>query len=421
MTSSTKPSQREDFATGVRAQSPIWVRNMPVKRQDLKSPAQRSAQALLKEDIGFSDYANKDVLSYIASWTSIPTPKYVQKRLGDPTHQEVVGDIQWDVWVNPDYILYVTDRYVDLDILNTGLEPALKALRWDMGMSDDLLGRQEYRELMSTGEAEGSKHAHDFPSLDDDRLRTFVLDYLSGDVFCDHHVRDSRLLGSVFIPLALGAFSLNPAEGEDPSPAYRAQKTLSDRYDPGPKPTPPDPLMRPEKGSYPPKPKMEDLNEPDPKRVTEIQYDIDMDVCSPDRLKKYLEVVELSNVGIRFRHEQAMASWLEACQEVDRTYVQRLEDWEKAVSVQEPKRKAFEEDLLQWRLQDERKRAIVTGFHSGYIKNLGVIYEYRSKSLSRSINGYPMFSSLRTLSRTDWDRARKVITQEIERREKLEI
>jgi len=46
---------------------------------------------------------------------------------------------------------------------------------------------------------------------------------------------------------------------------------------------------------------------------------------------------------------------------------------------------------------------------------IGVFYEYHSKSLPRSINGYPCFASVRMLHRLDWLRAKKAIIAEQER------
>jgi len=53
--------------------------------------------------------------------------------------------------------------------------------------------------------------------------------------------------------------------------------------------------------------------------------------------------------------------------------------------------------------------------------DIGVFYEYHSKSLPRSINGYPCFTSVRMLHRLDWIRARKAIIAEQERLKEIPL
>lgn len=55
------------------------------------------------------------------------------------------------------------------------------------------------------------------------------------------------------------------------------------------------------------------------------------------------------------------------------------------------------------------------------LKHIGVLWEFIDKALPRGINGYPMFASLRVLNRTDWDRARKAIAAELERRKDIHV
>jgi hypothetical protein len=55
------------------------------------------------------------------------------------------------------------------------------------------------------------------------------------------------------------------------------------------------------------------------------------------------------------------------------------------------------------------------------LKHVGVLWEYMNKAGPRGINGYPMFMSLRVLNRTDWDRARKAIAAELERRKDIHV
>lgn len=52
---------------------------------------------------------------------------------------------------------------------------------------------------------------------------------------------------------------------------------------------------------------------------------------------------------------------------------------------------------------------------------IGVIYENLDQAGPRSINGMPSFFSCRLLNVEDWERARKAINRELERREEIEV
>lgn len=43
--------------------------------------------------------------------------------------------------------------------------------------------------------------------MSDDEIRQFVLDYCDGQLFTSHDVKEPKMVLSVFMPLALGAFS----------------------------------------------------------------------------------------------------------------------------------------------------------------------------------------------------------------------
>lgn len=56
------------------------------------------------------------------------------------------------------------------------------------------------------------------------------------------------------------------------------------------------------------------------------------------------------------------------------------------------------------------------GYNEASLKKIGTIYEYLDKAGPRSINGYPIFFSLRIVHVKDWERALKAIQLEEERR-----
>lgn len=61
------------------------------------------------------------------------------------------------------------------------------------------------------------------------------------------------------------------------------------------------------------------------------------------------------------------------------------------------------------------------GWSEDDMGEIGVIYEYISKAGPKCINGCPIFMSLRMLHRDDWERCRKAILREQERREEIEV
>ena len=69
---------------------------------------------------------------------------------------------------------------------------------------------------------------------------------------------------------------------------------------------------------------------------------------------------------------------------------------------------------------------IALGMFSDYTResigrNLGLIYEEYSQAMPMAVNGLPMFVSCRLMHKLDWDRARKVIHAEMDRRKNIEL
>ena len=221
------------------------------------TPATNSARHQLASGARLQDYQSESLLMTILRGEIGVNPcAFVAGRLGPPTSTTTFEGADWSVWTNEDYILYIRrdGSDIDLDTTASGLEPALKALRWDMKMGDYPLPRSEYKVLAAEGRAKGLEVK--YPIVDmatPQELKKFVLAYCDGQILCDHQVRDVNLTGMVFMPLLLGAFAIpEPKEGETPDPAYLARKSLEKDIGPEPKPEPlPSP---PRKPPYPPEP-----------------------------------------------------------------------------------------------------------------------------------------------------------------------
>lgn len=60
-----------------------------------------------------------------------------------------------------------------------------------------------------------------------------------------------------------------------------------------------------------------------------------------------------------------------------------------------------------------------TNWEESALKNIGILYEYYSKALPRSVNGRPVFGSMYMLNVADWKKARKAIEREMALRKGL--
>lgn len=56
-----------------------------------------------------------------------------------------------------------------------------------------------------------------------------------------------------------------------------------------------------------------------------------------------------------------------------------------------------------------------------YFEKIGIIWEHISAAGPRSINGYPMFMSMRIMHKDDWTRAHAAIRTELDRRKNIKV
>lgn len=61
------------------------------------------------------------------------------------------------------------------------------------------------------------------------------------------------------------------------------------------------------------------------------------------------------------------------------------------------------------------------GWPKEKLEEIGTIWEYMKKAMPRSVNGMPMFMSMRTIHRVDWARAVAAIQAEEERRKTMPL
>lgn len=370
------------------------------------------------------DWSNQGLLYTIQHWEIGKLPSaFVTERMGACTSHLDFDGKDWFVWENEDYTLYVSadGTLLDLDTTASPLEPALKALRWDLRMSDDILPRAEHKSLFKQGQDEGMKYKLEFPCMELPALKQFILDYCDGNILCDHQVRDQGILGMVFLPLVMGAFSIYPPkEGEEPTPVYLALQALTKDIGPEPKrpEVPPAPVKPPY--SLEPAPAV-GWKTPDPEQVKIIEDDIAWGVAPPERLTKYLEEISLFNVGVDYHHADVKATWEASKKDIDLRHKQAEIDHRRQSKSLDKRIKAFEGEHRTWKLEAARRNALLTGFRAGHIADVALIYENYSKAGPRGVNGYPIFWSFHIVNHTDWERARKAISKELAHREAMEI
>ena len=289
--------------------------------------------------------------------------------------------------------------------------------------------RDEHLHWKAIGAALAEPVIEQFGSYTQEQLKRFVLDYCDGRIYCDHQVPNQRDVGMVFMPILFGAFST-----VEPSPAWQQEQKLPKH--PGDKPTKPDPPDEVEKPTYPDPPTDPVFAVEDEEVVRKLAFEHDDDGIeinaiadlfatvegeeSP-RVREYRESVAANNEQARRDHEAALDEWRAATKKLDADYATAMGVRQQEVIEWEAEVKGLQGAVDQWKRDKAIHDAASQGFIFTRMQNLGVIYEDIGKAGPRSINGQPIFYSLRIINTSDWNRARKAITRELERRENMEI
>lgn len=262
--------------------------------------------------------------------------------------------------------------YVDAGASRSQALDALEEYRRDMGLSEKSpLSGSEIAELEAQGRAAIQGKEILLVNYSDEELRNFVRGYCDGRIYTSNDVPPDMLY-MVFMPLMLGAMNF-PEE---------VQKHLDQvlPQHPGEKPS----FDEPEPKDDPPPTKPA---KPDPPYQEDIQ-----------------------------RWERQCAALDDAIEAVGTANRIRREQWEQ--------RKAAVDNFSQtdWERKTAAHEAAQRGARVQYWKDLGIFWESTDEfTFPRSINGYPMFASVRMMSQSDWERARKAIHRELEHRKNMEI
>lgn len=232
--------------------------------------------------------------------------------------------------------------------------------------------------------------------MGDDELKAFVQDYISNAVFTSHdaHVHGCTDIGMVFFPLIMGCFE--PPEGLFDQPVEPEEPTIVEA------PTMPlAPLLdvRPQAQAYTEAHKALEALESevaydyaDPKKLVDLRAEVE--AKSSEHRKEIDAALEAHRLAlieheaecnqIQAEHDEAVEAYKQAVLGFDKA----MEDYEEAEAVYQEKREVW---------------------IKAQTDEIGIVWEYHSKSLPRSINGLPCFMSCRIMHKDDWERATKAL------------
>jgi hypothetical protein len=328
------------------------------------------------------------------------------------------GEFRFWIWEREGYRVYISNhKGICFEVpQDATLEESTKALadyRWDLGCPKTMISRRENDALVQAGRDAVGGHSLEIERMPDDELRAFIHGYVSGTVFTDG-MCEPGIAKLVFMPLALGA--LQPSEE-----VYELTKAPGLPQQPGPKPEKPVGPVPPEMIKYPKDPPGLTLVMPDPDRLRSLNMDIEWEDADPKDRVEYLAEIQAENDKRRAERDAAQAAHLTACAEADEAnaanQAAHKADWE----AHEKALGDYPERLREWQIADARRKAVSQGFFMEWAKNLGCVWENLSAAGPRSINGCPIFFSMRMMHREDWERARGAIEREHARRKNIDL
>jgi len=273
----------------------------------------------------------------------------------------------------------------------------------------------------------------DIPRMGKDELKEFVLGLCDGAVFTDRHLRgDSGVTHMVFMPLALGGI-----------PMPDKVRALVPEKAPKP-PTPDAPVLdfpaepverKPEKPKLPKKPVPPEPEDVPRGLMEQVEWgripetELDNYRAGLESFTKVLDTWKSTVLAgweqqygeIERQHEKAMTRWgnLEAewkaeCAKLEKGHKKHLKKHQKDLD-------SFQGRVVEWRAIARESERIGHLVASHYYEPLGIMWEWLRAAGPRSINGYPIFFSMRLLHKKDWLKAHRAYVKEMDRRQAWNI
>jgi hypothetical protein len=249
----------------------------------------------------------------------------------------------------------------------------------------------------------------EIPRQDKESLKKLVCDFLAGQVFFSSQLRDTNLLGMVFMPIALGALSFEEAPPETPEEPERPKK-LGDARPRRPVPDVSKVL-----------PRLEATVRDAAQRVMDLKFKVRWDDAPCDTLDAATKALDDAKTAL----DAAMS---EAQRVAGAQYEELLTDYRQKVQAQRERVREWREAHAAWKVQMDAMADSVKAwevrkdaYYADLGSNLGVIYAYMRDAGPRSINGYPMFSACTLLHKADWEIVRAAILREQDRMKNMEL
>ena len=269
-------------------------------------------------------------------------------------------------------------------------------------------------------------------SYPQDELKAFVMGVCNRQIWTDKDVRSAQDMSLCFPLLAMGALSISDKK--------RAKIEARGFLPPEPRKEPEEPESYPPKmpklPTDPPKPEPPELQEEvilDPEAMSDIEQRIGWQQAPDNARAEYEGKIKRQNEVIRHANdklmqaykEETLAAWEAACAGVFDQIKQITADHDKAVAdyhtSREPLMAEYKAKLAKWELVNARRSEAEGAANMRYAEDIGCVWDWFDKCAPRSVNGMPMFFSLRLMNRADWERAHKAIMAEIKRRQSFTV
>lgn len=239
----------------------------------------------------------------------------------------------------------------------------------------------------------------------EEALLDLLKKYLQGEVFFSAQVRDPSLLPMIFLPLAVGGLSF-------PEVAPRAPV----------EPEAPDPPLLPPAPLQPPEPHARctqalRLLQVKNREYEAAEYEFRWGRLPASEVRRARIAVlraerdyRRSCRKLRIQRRDELREWVEGRKSILRDHDEKVRVWKEEEWVK------YEKDLAEYGPQVESYRVREQEWVDNLKENFGVLYAEMSTAMPRSVNGYPIFSSMGVLNRTDWQRLLAAIRREEERK-----
>jgi len=257
------------------------------------------------------------------------------------------------------------------------------------------------KELENNG---GKRH---IPRMSEQELRKFVLGWISQGLWSTIHCGHNDW-SMCFLSCKMGLM-LPYMEEEDPVP-----------------PEEPEPPQEPDLGSFeepvaPTPPSLTDPNEDS--QVLRLRGALEWGDSDSSEIKARLNEISVHNKELQVSFDEKLAGHQKACEDLVEHKAELLQKWKAEKEEWSETFEAYEVAYGEYeeRLEDYKQKWVKS--YDDQWADLGIIWEWLDSKnrLARGINGMPMFLSARLMHKEDWERAKKVIDEEHERQQKLDV